>query len=63
MKLEYRIWNIKPEWTPLKSTTISGAQDELEAMGPYAEEAQIKDVETGDIYKRRPDPPIDFGPF
>ncbi len=52
MRYEYNIWNITESWMPLRATTLEGAQQELDQMGPYAEEAIIRD-ESGNTYKRR----------
>jgi len=54
MKLEYRIWNIKPEWTPLESTTMDEAAKELNRMLPYSEEAQVRNADTGEVFKFHP---------
>ncbi len=64
MQLEYKVWNIHTEWQPLSATTLEGAVDELGHMGPYTEEAQVRDKETGQVYTRqRPAAPqLNFGP-
>lgn len=52
MKYEYRIWNITKGWKLMKATTLEQAQEEILAKGPYGEEAVIRDVATGLIYRQ-----------
>ncbi len=52
MKLEYRIPFIHEPWQPLRATTLDGATRELMAMGPHTEEAQLRDVETGELLQQ-----------
>ena len=52
MKFEYNIWNITKGWQLMKATTLEAATREINAMGPYGEEAKIRD-ETGQIYERK----------
>ena len=46
MKIEYRIPFVREGWTLMKSTNITDATRELDAMGPYGEEAQMRNAET-----------------
>lgn len=62
MKLEYNIWNITNGWQPMQATSLKEAQHEIEAMGPYGEEAVIRD-EDGQVYRQNQNlPKLNFGP-
>ena len=64
MELEYSIWNITNGWQPLRATTLESAAGELQSMDPYAEEAQVRNKATGQVWKCSPPrQQIHWGPF
>ena len=46
MKLEYRIPFVSDEWKPMKAESLHEADREIAAIGPYGEEAIVRDAKT-----------------
>ncbi len=63
MKLQWKVWNIHDDWQDMVATTMEQANSELLGKMPYSEEAQVKNVETGEIFNWKPPKnTINFGP-